>query len=197
MAPLAAVGLTYAYGVVCSYGFVSFHHSPLVLIAWVLAFSRCGDALSIDARGREPAVPSPEYCWPIRCACLVLVVLMFSAGYHKSLGGWWVQPAFNIEYFLRFKLYAHADEKGLVMGSWMAVPLAYPNLMALMGWGTVGLELLAPLAMLDRPVALRVVLIGGLFLMQATLAAMATLVSFPWLAAYVFWIPWPAKDAPP
>lgn len=194
---VAALLLTYAFGVTNGYGAVGFHHSPLVLIAWVLALSRCGDAFSLDALRTATVPDSPAYRWPIRVCRVVLVVMMVSAGYHKTVGGWWADPALSIEYFIRAKAYVQAEKQGLIPSVALLALLSHRGLLMLMGWGTVTLELFSPLALPDRWPRLRAVFIGGLFGMQLTLAALATLASFPWLAAYVFWLPSLEHREPP
>ena len=171
-------------------GGVSFHAMPLVLISWILPFSRCGDSFSLDARGREPA-DSPEYRWPIRVCWFPLLLPMASAGVHKIVGQWLGRPDEMIESFLRFKYYVHAKTKGLEIAPFILELLPHRGLLKALAYLTVLLELGCPLALLDRPRVFRIFWIGGLFFMQMTLAyVLSTLETFPWMGAYVFWVPW-------
>lgn len=182
---------TYCLSWVNALGGVSFHAMPLVLISWILPFSRCGDSFSLDARGEEPA-DSPEYRWPIRVCWFPLLLPMASAGVHKVVGQWLSQPEEMIESFLRFKYYVHAKTKGLEVSP-LVVEFLLPKrgLLKLLAYFTVILELGSPLALLDRPAFFRIFWVGGLFIMQLTLAyVFHTLETFPWMGAYVFWVPW-------
>jgi hypothetical protein len=176
------------------YGFPEFHMMPLVLISWILPWSACADAFSLDAR----LYPGPKlerhagcYTWPIRLCWLTLVLPMASAGFHKLLGSWPTEPVATMEWFLRLKFVVHGEMKAQRPWALMAIPLNYPWMLALMAWGTVIFELGCPLALLDRPRFLRPLWIGGLFFMQLVLAVgLLTLKTFPWFGAYLFWIPW-------
>lgn len=188
---LAAPLMTYVFGVVCSYKWISFHYSPLILIAWVLAFSYCGDAFSLDARWRGEGVEADgEYTWPLRAAWLVLVTLMFTGGYHKLLGGWLWRPAETMEWIFLFKYYPQAAQKSLVLPGLVLTLTRWTWVLGFFGLATLFLEFAAPLALVHTWPKLQIILIGGLFFMQLSLAIMGTLASFPWLGAYAFWVPW-------
>lgn len=189
-----AVVATLALAWTQSYGYAEFHLTPLVLISWILPWSACGDAFSLDARLSSGSLPSRHpgsYTWPLRMCWLTLVLPMASAGFHKLLGGWLTEPEANLEYFLRLKFVVHGQIKAERPWSVMALPLQHAWMLTLMAWGTVFFELGCPLALLDRPRFLRPLWIGGLFLMQVILAVgLLTLKTFPWLGAYLFWVPW-------
>lgn len=181
---------TYCLSWINALGGISFHAMPLVLISWILPFSRCGDSFSLDARGDEPG-DSPGYHWPIRVCWFPLLLPMASAGFHKVVGQWLDRPDEMIESFLRFKYYVHAKTKGLEVSPLVLELLPRKGLLKFLAYLTVVLELGSPLALLDRPTFLRVYWIGGLFMMQFTLAyVLHTLETFPWMGAYVFWVPW-------
>jgi HTTM domain len=187
---LAVLG-TWVFSWINSLGGISFHTMPLVLISWILPFSSCGDAFSLDSRGRELVDDSPAYNWPIRVCWFPLLLPMASAGVHKVVGQWLTQPDEMIESFLRYKYYVHGSTKMLEISPVVLKLLPYRGLLKCAAYLTVALELGCPLALLDRPVFLRVFWVGGLFVMQLTLAyALITLETFPWMGAYVFWVPW-------
>jgi hypothetical protein len=178
---------TYCLSWLNGLGGVVFHAMPLVLISWMLPFSSCGDAFSLDSKGHDPP-DSPEYTWPLRVCWFPLILPMASAGVHKVVGSWLARPDDMIESFLRFKFFVHRPGE---ISSWVLELLPKRNLLKFLAYFTVILELGSPLALLDRPKFFRVFWIGGLFVMQFTLAyVLHTLETFPWMGAYVFWVPW-------
>lgn len=194
-AATAAAGILggYVFGVMYGYGFADFHLSPLVLISWVLAFAPCGDAFSADAllRRRPLAADPGDYRWPIRLAQITLVGFMFTGGLGKVFGNWLVQPLTNMKTFLLYKYYSQAGEKGVVLPEWTLDVADQAWLLLPAAVAMVGCEFGSPLALIDGRPRLRLVFIGGLFVMQLSLAVwLRTLPSFPWAAAYVFWVPW-------
>lgn len=71
------------------------HCNHLVWFALLLIASPCGDALSIDARGKgAAAVPSERYAMPLLVAVLLVGVAYFFPGFWKLIRvGWeWTQP---------------------------------------------------------------------------------------------------------
>jgi hypothetical protein len=83
----------YLIGLPYNFGKVQHATAVIVFAALILALSRCGDALSIDAwrrapRGRPQRMPpSPEYRWPIRMVWLLMAVVFFTAGATKLRRG--------------------------------------------------------------------------------------------------------------
>ena len=194
-APLVALLGTHVFAVMNGYGYANFHIIPLVLISWPLALAPSGDALSLDAllgRGRKAMNPV-DYHWPIRLAQITLPALMFTGGLQKIINAWFAHPVANMRSFLLYKYYPQAAEKGWTLPDlllsvaeheWILLPMALAMLICEFG---------SPLALPDGRPLVRVLLIGGLFLMQLNLAlVLKTLPSFPWLAVYVFWVPWEA-----
>ncbi|MCA9776981.1 MAG: hypothetical protein KC800_09705 [Candidatus Eremiobacteraeota bacterium] len=169
-------------------GGINFHAMPLILISWILPFSACGSAFSLDSTGAEDPPDSPEFSWPIRVCWFPLLLPMASAGFHKVVGQWFARPDDMIESFLRFKYYVQSP--GQVPSQTLDI-LPRRGLLKALAYLTVVLELGCPLALLDRPRVFRIFWIGGLFFMQMTLAyVLSTLETFPWMGAYVFWVPW-------
>lgn len=71
-----------------NFGQVTHTDANVVLLLAVLAASRCGDALSLDAvlrrhRGLPAPEPSGEYHWPLVALRVVLVCILFLAGLAK------------------------------------------------------------------------------------------------------------------
>lgn len=130
---LSCVGLLTRYGTAVTFllGFyllalpqnfskVYHYDAILVFIFGILAASRCGDALSIDAwwRGLRVA-PSGEYRWPIRAIWLTITLIFFAAGVAKlrNSGLEWVTSE-NMAFILLRQQYS---EQPLVnWGIWLA-----------------------------------------------------------------------------
>src|SRR6476661_10799796 len=95
----AAVLGTYLLGLPHNFGQTYHFDALLVLAFWILAFSRAGDAWSIDRLIRTardvdapPAPPSGEYTWPIQLILTGLSLVFFAAGVAKiwTSGSEWI-----------------------------------------------------------------------------------------------------------
>lgn len=197
---------TYLLGLPQCFGKVDHWSGLLVLTMGVMALARCGDAWSLDElrrrrreavarlpspssaldRGRRERAPSGEYRWPVELARLLLVLVFFAGGIAKLRQGGlaWLDPD-NMRAILLVPHYANdrvLPDAGLLLAS---MPVACGLLAAL----TVLLEVGAPLALLGGWTAAPIV--GGLLAMQAGIGIlMGVHASLPFLACYVFWLPW-------
>lgn len=111
---LAAVLSVYVLGLPQLFGKINhFHH--LVWFAAVLAASRCGDALSVDAwlrrrRGQSaPISPSRAYGLPLRIIWVLLGIVYFFPGFWKLIGS---GLAWAFSENLRWQFYAKWLELG-------------------------------------------------------------------------------------
>jgi hypothetical protein len=184
---------TYVFGAINGYGHADFHLSPLLLISWVMALAPSGDAYSLDAWLHRPAVAKgrSDYYWPIKLAQVCLVALMGTAGALKAYGMWLSDPAGAMRSFLLYKYYAQSTEKAISLPTSVLVLADWTWVLILLGILVLTCELGCAVALSDRWLWVRIVIIGNLFLMQLVLAVwLKTLPTFPWLAAYVFWVPW-------
>jgi hypothetical protein len=91
---IAALGALFLFATTNLYGHVEHVHHHLVWFTAILAMSRCGDALSVDAwwrrfrgGGPDPPVPAPCYGFPLRAMAVVLGVYYFCAGFWKVVVG--------------------------------------------------------------------------------------------------------------
>ncbi len=189
-APAAALLGLYVLGYENQLGKI--HHSTTLpaLLALLLAFSRCGDALALDSWRREKdPEPSPEYGWPLQLGRLALGLFMFSAGLSKLLQGW-LPPQPEQFAYLFARSQAVAEAKALVLPAltmWLA---RHAALAAGLGAGALCLELAAPIAAFVRGPA-RALLVGGLFGMQLVNALVLGIhTDLPWIAGYAFFVPW-------
>lgn len=137
-----------------SWGMVFHTENLLVLHAIVLGLVPAADALSLDARGRDPAPESGRYGWPLVLISAITAAAYLLAGIAKlRIGGveWAVGDALRnqIAYdnLRKLMLGSGFSRTGgaLVAHGWVFPPLAVMSLL---------IELGAPLALLHRRVAL-------------------------------------------
>lgn len=181
----------YVLGLPQCFGKIDHWSGLLVLTMGVLALARAGDAWSLDAhlrrrRGAAPPAPSGEYRWPIEAARLLLVLVFFAAGIAKlRQGGLAWMSADNMRAILLTPHYANdrtLPELGLIAAE-------SPLFCSLLAVATIVAEAGAPLALLGGPIA--GVVVGTLFAMQVGIAMLLGVHgTFPFLACYVFWLPW-------
>ncbi len=177
----------YLLGMQHNFGKVHHVDAVAVLTLAIMACSRCGDAISLDALWRHKlAVPSGEYRWPIRCVWLLLSMIFLAAGVAKlRTSGWeWTDPD-----NLRIRLIEHNYlYGGMALSNWGLYIAQYSWLCRALAIGTLVIECSLFLAMFHP--YFRIVLVP---------AALAMLISFPLLlgpsfvpliATFVFWVPW-------
>lgn len=189
-APVAALLGLYVLGFTNNFGKI--HHSTTLpaALALVIAFSRCGDALSLDARrsGRA-SEPSPEYGWPLQLGRLVFGLFMFSAGLSKLLEGWLPPNADHFAYLFA-RSHALAEAKAVELPALTLFLARHAQLAAGLGALALLLELAAPVAVFAKG-AVRLVIVGGLLGMQLVNAFVLGIHrDLPWLAGYAFFVPW-------
>ena len=141
---LAALLGTYALGIPQCFGKVN-HYHHLIWFALILAASRCGDALSLDAfiaarrRAKQDLTQAPVgsqvYGLPLRFVWLLMGVLYFFPGFWKV---WTSGFDWALGDNLRFQLYA----KWFELDGWMPFFRIdhYPLLYRLAGLGTLIFE---------------------------------------------------------
>jgi hypothetical protein len=116
---------------------------------------------------------------------------MCTAGLRKIQGDWLANPAGCMKSFIMYKFYAQVNEKVDVLPQYVLTIAENHWLLTLSAIVVVICEFGSPLAIPRRWMCIRGIMIGGLFAMQLVLAVVfKTLPTFPWLAAYVFWVPW-------
>jgi hypothetical protein len=141
------------------------HHREIIPFHVLLFFamSRCGDALSVDAR-RRPARPLAEWeaSWPIQAAQCYIAAFYFWSGVAKLrvAGTAWVgglQPLL-IGRSLRAGLPDDDGPAGSSLGLWLA---QYPDVLSLLAAGTLAMELGFLALPFLRPLWMRVVFLAG------------------------------------
>ncbi len=182
----------YLLGLPQNFGKISHRPGLLVLILGILAFSRCGDAWSLDrwirrrrgAAGEAELPWSGEYRWPIRQICVVMALVFMTAGVAKLRGEGWIASD-----DLRWVFITHHYYPDRELPSWGLSLAQWSGLCMALAAATVFIEAAAPLALVSRPLAL--VIVPGLFLMQLGNAVLLGVHrDFPWAVCYAFWVPW-------
>ena len=189
---VAAVLGFYLLGLPHNFG-QTFHVDALLVIAMtILAFSRAGDAYSIDAllarraRHHRPAA-SGEYTWPIRMIWLAMSLVFLAAGIAKLRWGGlaWITSD-NMRIVLMRAVYHVSDADPLTDAGLQIA--ASPWLTHVLAGSTVMIEL-AFIASLFHPVA-RAVCVPAAFLLLVGIRALMGPRFAPFLVANVFWVPW-------
>jgi predicted DCC family thiol-disulfide oxidoreductase YuxK len=190
----AALLGTYLLGLPHNFGQVYHFDALLVLAFWILAFSRAGDAWSIDGLirtagdpGRTPRPDSPEYTWPGRLIQTALSLVFFAAGVAKlwTSGITWVLSD-HMRILLRRVQYHISDADPLF--NWGGHIAELPWAPRLLAAATIIIETCYPLALFSRRLRVPLVL-GGIGLIVGIRALMGpTFEQF--LIANVFWVPW-------
>jgi hypothetical protein len=171
------------------------HHFDGIVVATmgILALSRCGDALSLDAwirrrgGGAPRAQASAEYAWPVRLVQVALALLFFAAGLAKlRYGGLdWV-----LSDHLRWVLLQswHHGPNAAPWSDLALVVVRHDFLVHGLAAATVAIEIGYPLALTSRraaavlvPAAL-LLLLGIRFIQGPTFGTLA--------ACHAFWVPW-------
>lgn len=165
-----------------------FHSQSLpILILLILACSRCGDGLSLDAwrRGERPA-PSGDYRWPIRLIWITMALILVMAGVAKlrNSGLEWMS-AEN----LRLKLIQHHYFfGGMAPTRWGLYLAQYPLACQFLAISTVILELSCVLWLFHR--WFRIIIGWSAFAMLLGFRLLMGPLFMPLLFAFMFLISW-------
>lgn len=173
LGPVFALGLAWLLSYRNSWGHLSHGEHLLALHVAILSLAPAADALRL----RPPAPEPPDdarYGWPLRLLALVTVSTYAIAGLAKLRGAGWAWLSGDT---VRLQVANEALRVGLVGGTvsplatWL-VPHAW--LFALAAWGTIALELGAPLALVGGRV--RAAWIAGAWTMHLGIAAVMGIV---------------------
>jgi hypothetical protein len=184
----------YLLGLPHNFGHVYHFDALLVVTLGILAWSRAGDAWSIDAwlRGQDRPAPSGEYTWPIRMVWVMMALVFLAAGLSKVRYGGvaWVTSA-NLSIVLERAAYHVSDADPLSRaGLWLA---AHPWLSRAVAALTLVIEL-GFVAALVSPFA-RAVLVPAAVGMLIGIRVLMGPTFGGFLLATVFWVPWDAAGA--
>ncbi len=189
-----AFGL-YLFGVPASFGKIHHTENVLIFLFLIMAFSRCGDAWSVDAvihkaragAVREPPVMSGEYTWPIRMIWVVIALTYFAAGVSKlrHSGFEWINSD-TMRHFLVLEHYHIAVSDPLA--SWGLVIARGVMLPRIIAASSVILELALPIALfIPRS---RWVLVPSVAAMQFGVAVLMGPNFYQLILCQLLWVPW-------
>lgn len=191
---LAAILGTYLLGLGHNFGQLYHFDAILVIAFWILAFSRAGDAWSVDALirvARDPATVRPassgEYQWPVQLILVAFSLVFCAAGIAKlrASGVQWVLSD-HLAILLNRVQYRISDADPLV--TWGSAFAGVPWISRLLAFGTIFFETLYPIALFSRRLRVPLVL-GGMGLVLGIRALMGpTFENF--LLMNIFWVPW-------
>jgi hypothetical protein len=167
------------------------HGLTLVMFALgILALSRCGDALSLDAwwnrrRGRPAPAASGEYRWPIALMQALMMTAFFASAVCKlrNSGLAWVTSDHLLNTLLRNHYTGHGPPTSL--GLWLVqFPLLCHVVAALSLWS----EFSAPLALYSR--WYRWLVVPSLLAMQVGIYLTMGVAFEGFWVCYLFWVDW-------
>lgn len=170
-----------------NFGHVGHGTQLLVLITGVMALSRAGDAVSLDARLRRRAAaePSGEYTWPVKLVCVLVSAVYFAAAVSKlrHSGLTWVTS----DYLARLLLHLRELMKPELPS--VAVWVAHHEWLAhLLAAGTLAVEACYPLALLSP--RLRLPLVASAIAMHVAIELLLGISFRTFIFCSVFWVPW-------
>jgi glycosyltransferase involved in cell wall biosynthesis len=188
----AAILGTYLLGLPHNFGQTYHFDAVLVLAFWILAFSRAGDAWSLDAwmrarQGGSRPRASAEYRWPVQLVLVALSFVFFAAGIAKltRTGLEWITSDHLATVLYRVQYHiSDADP----LANW-GVPLAaIPGAASLMALTTVFVETAYPIALFSRRLRVPMVFAGIGLIVGIRVLMGPTFEHF--LLINAFWVPW-------
>jgi hypothetical protein len=186
----------YLLGLRHNWGKASHDDASTILILGILALSRCGDALSIDAlvRGRrrrattstDSRLPleSGEYRWPLRAVWLILALVFFNSAVAKlrRSGLEWAWSDNLAVLMVRLNYFNKpVTDWGLRLAN-------IPGFGKFMGVSAILVELFFPLVLFSK--LARWILVPAAFLMQLGNKFLLGVDFTSFMFAYVFFIDW-------
>lgn len=189
---IASSFLLGCYLLAATHSFYKINHSDagLLMAMFVLIFSRCGDAFSVDSlrkalrnEGRTVA-SSGEYHWPVQMVRIIWVIVFFLAGFAKLRnGGWDWMFSDSMANLVLSKQYTWEPPTAL---GWYF--LAHTWTCVAMSTGAVIVELLSPLVLFTRITRLLIVpsMLGMQIGIRLTMGDDFT----QFMSLYLFFVPW-------
>jgi hypothetical protein len=186
----AAITGFYLLSIPNNFGRAGHGDGVIIILLWVLAFSYCGDAWSLDRkfRGRlDPPPASGEFTWPIRMVWVLMALVYFGAGYTKL---WASGPAWVTSDNMALNFLAHQVNGSNPPLDWGRYLARLPWICKGMAGFTLVLELGFPLALFNRTA--RKLWVPGMFFAHVGIALLMGVFFTQFMYTYIFWIPWSA-----
>jgi hypothetical protein len=181
----------YVIGLPFNFGKLSHTGGIVVIALGIMALSRAGDAISVDAwlrrrAGRPPIEPSGEYRWPIRFVWMLIATayLVSAASKVMNSGLGYLDPD-TMAGFLRQRSFAWYNQPltdwgyGLANLRWLCTAIAAWTLFA---EGFFWLTLISRRA--------RAFLVIGMLFTHIGITLLIGPQFFQWLSVFVFFVPW-------
>lgn len=194
---ISFAGAFYLLGLPHCFGKTHHFDAVVVLIMGVLAFSRCGDALSLD-RLLSPwrqdidervhsAAAAGEYTWPVQAARVLLSIVFFSAAWAKltELGLHWVFSDNMKILLIQYQYHLANADPVLRWGGRIAE--YFPWLAVGLGAASLAIETFYPLALFNRNA--RLILVPAAAAMLVGIHLLMGPTFYPLIICQLFWIP--------
>lgn len=188
-APIVAVTALYLMGMHNNFGKVDHSQNALMLTLIVLIFARAADVWSFDAwrNGWRPHMTMPlrpEYRWPQQMILLIVVLMYGAAGWSK-----YDRHGFNWAFSDNLRNLWLTHQFSRKVPTTIGVQLAeYPLVYRWLGFGSLMLELCAPLALLHR--WLRALIVPGLMALQFGIYLTMGVVFRAMIPVFLCLLPW-------
>jgi hypothetical protein len=180
----------YVLGLPHNFGKIHHIDAVLVIVLAIMAFARCGDALSLDRLLRRSAAPveaGGEYTWPIRAACMAFALTFFAAGIAKmrAAGLPWI---FSDNLATAILQINYEAARSAPYKSWGSVLIEHPWACRVAAGTTVAAELAYPLALFS--VRARWVLVPLMISIQTGIRITMGISFAQFMLCNFFWVPW-------
>lgn len=179
-----AIG-AYLLGLPNNFGKTNHDDAAVILVMFLLAASRCGDAWSVDSLLRKRSrTPHGDYRWPIRGVQVLLALVFVGAGLSKLRnGGLYWFSADTLQILLL--QHQHFHEPFTMSGLTLA---RHPVLCRLMATSSILIELAYPLALFS--IRVRWLLIPASIAMLLAFRALLGPDFTSLIACSIFWVDW-------
>jgi hypothetical protein len=180
----AALFMLILLGFIFSIGKIN-HQMLIILLPAIMAFSKWGNAYSIDAGSPDRHDTEIANGWPLTLLALFIGFMMFTAGFPKLLGGWLSGDTLAAKGHLLNQYFVRGRTELL---SGFMVDMNLPIMWGMLDWATVFFEMGFLLAVLRAGWTRLFVCFAVLFHFSTMVTLnIAFLVNFP---AYAAFLPW-------
>lgn len=188
---MSAAAGTYLLGLPNNFGKVHHFDAAFLIVLWILALSRSGDAFSLDAtRAKHPVEAHPwEYSWPIIAIRAVVAFAFFGAGVSKlrHSGLAWVTSS-NMSILLAEHARRQQANQSPLFPSLSLLVSRLPVAPRLLAATTVAIELANPVALVSRRA--RWLIVPGTLAMLFGFRALLGPDFYPLMALQCIWVDW-------
>ncbi|MBV8782051.1 MAG: hypothetical protein JO353_11695 [Phycisphaerae bacterium] len=182
---IAAIVGSYVLAIPNNFGRAGHGDDVVVILLWVFAIARSGDAFSVDSLHKVPPDPSGEYRWPIRMVWVLMSMVYLAAGVTKlRISGLHWAFSDNMAYTLR----AHEVNNSQPLLHVGVIIAKHAWLVRSLAASTLVIETFFWLALFNKWA--RRVLVPAMFLGHVFIALVMGVMFSQFMFTYVFWLPW-------